>query len=143
MNGLITRDGAAYIFNLFTNGESAAPTYYVALVVSAQPGIAVSGDELDEPAVSEYQRGALANVSGNWKIDGGTLINMVDIDFPVVANDWGQIRYWAICDEIDGGRVLFVGTFNTPFIVAIGDQPYVSAQALSIDLGLSEWRVSE
>jgi hypothetical protein len=143
VSGLITRDGADYLLNLFVNGEQAVPTYYVALIVGAQPGVIVGGDELDEPVYDEYARGALANQSGNWKVDSGVLINMVEVDYPMPTVAWGDVRYWAICDQADAGRVLFVGSFSVPFTITVGDQPFIGAAALSIDLGLEDWTVTE
>lgn len=143
MNGLITNDGATYLLNLFSNGEAAVPVYYVALITGNQPGISIAGDELDEPAFPEYARGMLTNESGNWSIDGGVMINMVEVDFPIPSTGWGDIKYWAICDDPTGGRCLFVGTFDTIFTVVASEQPYIGVSTLSIDLGLVDWKEEE
>lgn len=126
-----TADGLDYILNLVSAREQPVETYYVALCYSL-PGITTAGSELDEVEALGYTRGSLLNVSGNWTVSHGQLSNVTDVDYPVAEEEWGEIRYWAVCDTELAGRVLWAGYFTDPVFVAEGDQPQVPAYGLSM-----------
>jgi hypothetical protein len=138
MNGYITADGADYLINIFTGKELAAPTYYLALITGGQPGISAHGNELDEPAVSEYIRASIDNLSGNWLNQPQQGLINVDAAFPVASVDWGTVRYWALCDSEQDGRVLLAGDLD-PFDVVAGQQVIVTAGSLGISIDLDDW----
>lgn len=143
MSGAPSQDGADYLLNLFSNSEQAVPFYYIALVTGDQPGITGSGDELDEPPYEDYARAELENISGNWSVVDGLLTNMIEIAFPIPASDWGEIRYWAICDDYSAGRMLYSGRIDDPIDITVGDQPILPAGAVTIEIELPSWQEDE
>ena len=142
MAGVLTQDGANYQLALFSNSEQPLPFYYVALVTGDRPGVSAYGDELDEPAFPDYLRAVVENVSGNWFIQDGLLVNQVEISFPIPDNDWGTVSYWAICESEVGGRVFYVGDLDA-FDVLTGAQPIIPAGGLSVSMELSSWQETE
>jgi len=138
MIGYFTADGADYLINLFTANEQAIPTYYLALITGDQPGIASHGSELDEPPFAEYARAPLENLSGNWINQPQLALTNIDASFPVASQDWGIVRFWALCDQAQDGRVLMAGDFDS-FQVSAGDQVVFVAGTLGISLDLDDW----
>lgn len=142
MTGILTSDGADYFLGLFSAGQLPVPFYYTALITGAQPGATITGDELDEPAFEDYVRAEYENVSGNWSIQDGVLLNEQEIAFPIAAQDWGTVNYWALCDAQFGGRVLYVGDTD-PLEVLTGDQVTLPPGALALAMELPGWREEE
>lgn len=139
MTGFITTDGSDYLMNLFAGIEDVVPIYYVALV-TVPIGTAESGDELVEPAFNDYARSAIEIGPENWTVAYGALTNSVQIALAVPSiQPWTGIMGWAICDADSGGRVLFAGD-EDPFDIAIGEQTYLPAGALTISVDMSSWR---
>lgn len=79
-----------------------------------------------------YRRAEIENISANWDVIHGQLTTTVDIDFPLADEDWGEVRYWAVCDSEDGGRVLWYDSFTDPFFIGEGEQPTIPAYGLSM-----------
>lgn len=139
MTGFITADGSDYLMNLFSGIEDVMPFYYVALVTNPV-GTAESGDELSEPPYEDYARAAIEIGPENWVVAYGALTNSVQIALSVPgAQAWTGIVGWAICDSSSGGRVLFAGD-EEPFDIAIGEQTYLPAGALTISIDMGSWR---
>lgn len=139
MAGFLTSDGADFFLNLFANGETAPPNFYLALITGNQPGLGIHGNELDEPAPLEYSRGQITNTSGSWSLVNGTLTNVATITFPVASVSWGTVSYWAICDNAKGGRVLWAGDCY-PIPVDAGGQVVFTPGTLSIGFDLDSWK---
>lgn len=137
--GFVTVDGADYLMNLFSSNETSADNYYLALIIGASPGIAASGDELEEPFYDDYSRAQINNIFGSWEVFSGTLSNSVEILFPSPGSSWGTVRYWALTDAPAQGRVLFVGDLEQ-FEVTIGEDVFLAPGALSLGLDIPGWK---
>lgn len=140
MSGFFTYAGADYFLNLFAAGEERVETYYIALIVGSQPGLAISGDELDEPVVAEYGRAELENVPGNWEVLNGELANLIEVAFPPASEPWGIARYWAICDSPVGGRALIAGDMDA-LDIQEDQQVYLPPGTLSVMFELDSWKL--
>lgn len=138
MTGFITVDGAHYLLNLMTAGETALNSYYLALINGASPGISAYGTELEEPSDSGYQRSRYENLSGNWMIVNGVLQNVYQISFVSPLVSWGYVRHWALCESIDGGRVFAAGDIN-PILPLVGDVLYFPAGSITLEFSLASW----
>lgn len=129
--------GQDYVLSLAAAREEPVGVYYVALCFN-EPGITTGGGELDEVEGLGYARGELVNVSGNWDVIHSQLTNQVGVIFPLADEDWGQVRYWAICDAIEAGRVFWAGEFSEPMYIGEGDQVEIPEQALALYFGEEE-----
>lgn len=139
MSGFMTVSGADYLLGMFGAEERAVESYYVALVSETSPGITSDGDDLEEPGDDSYTRAVLANQDGNWEISHSCIINTVEVSFPIAVSDWGQIRYWAITDSYESGRVFWVGEFANPFFIGADDQLILPPASISIGFEMFGW----
>lgn len=142
MSGAATQEGIDYLLNLMRGGEQVVSSYFVALIGTVPPGFTIGGEELDEPDEPEYLRGEIVNDSGSWDITEGLMVNTIEITFTTALSDWGQINYWAICDQPleFGGRVLFCGEFDEPLFVTEGDQVFLGPGELGLDMSGEQWQ---
>lgn len=129
-----TIDGLDYVLNLIGAREQILPEYYVALTAT-EPGLTVSGTELTEPTGMGYRRATMVNVSGNWDVIHNQLTNTVPVDYPLADEDWGSIRYWAVCDSVEAGRVLWSGEFTEEFYISEGDQIQIPENGMTMYFG--------
>lgn len=139
MSGYLTADGADYLLGLFSSGEKVAENYYVALILDAEPGLTSDGDDIDEPYDTSYARAEMPNSSGSWVVMHGTVTSATPCSFPMAASDWGIIRYWAICDSLESGKVLWVGQFANPFFVGGGDVLELPTGSISVGFDMYGW----
>lgn len=139
--GFVTVDGADYLMNLFSANEPPVEDYYLALVIGAMPGIAASGDELEEPFYVDYARAQIGNIVGSWEVFSGVLSNSVEVLFPSPESPWGTVRYWALTDSPVQGRALFVGDLEQ-FEVSVGEDVFLAPGALSLSLDIPGWKES-
>lgn len=140
MRSLPTIDGANYLLSLMSNSEPPLPKYHFA-ICSVDPGISSSGYDLAEPTDSTYTRAEFENIDGHWLMGDGVMSTTVDIAFGMADQDWDGIRYWAICDSYEGGRVLWVGEFSMPVTIPAGDQAILPAGTVSISLDMFGWNI--
>lgn len=138
MAGFITEDGAHYLLNLMSGGETALERYYLALITGQSPGIAAYGTELDEPDDLGYQRAAYENISGNWVVTNGVIQNAYEIAFVTPSISWGYLQHWALCEAVDGGRVFAAGDLD-PYQPQIAENLYFPVGGLSIEFSLTSW----
>lgn len=135
---MLTADGADYIMKLFA-GEPAVTEYHLALLDNRHTGIAVGGDELQEPGDDSYQRAVIKNQTANWDISHGRMTNEVPIHFEVAVSQWGTVSGWAICDSYERGKVLWVGEFAEDIHIGQGNQMSIPVGALTLDTNLLGW----
>jgi hypothetical protein len=138
MAGKITLWGAGELLRTFFSGLSTPPdAFYLALVKDIAPTPYVSGAELSEPDFEEYARVQIPNDSLTWTNEGQvqTMVCEADVEFIAALQDWGTVRFWAICNAPVDGYVYFVGNFEDPEIISTGDSVLVSAGNLSVSLG--------
>ena len=116
----MTLAGENYVVSLLTKKTSALDAYYVALICNDPPSMFISGSNLDEPNVPEYQRVKYDNAPLMWSEPSGEVSNTEDVNWPTATEDWGTISHWAICDSPQDGNVLWAGDFPVPFKIEAG-----------------------
>lgn len=138
MAGRITLWGAGELLRTFF-GQIAdpPPNFYLALIREMAPTPYVSGVELDEPESDDYQRVAVPNDQLTWSNDGQIHIMSceTDIEFVQAQEDWGTVRYWALCNALVDGYVYFIGDFETPDVVFADETVIIDAGELTVSLG--------
>jgi hypothetical protein len=137
-----TAEGLTYLCELWTHGEAAVEAYYIALIRTIEPGFTTTGDELDEPESSGYERAEIINDSANWQIADTTLSNVNEVAFDPADDEWGRITYWAICDAIEGGRCLFVGQLENPMYLIEGAEVLLTPGAIWINMSGTQWAMA-
>ena len=140
MSGFPTVAGANYLVDLFSASEMPVSDYYVALITGKQPGVAVVGEELEEPDFPDYTRARIENISANWSTEDGVVSNAIAVTYPIPTNEWGIIKHWALCDAEAGGRVFFAGELEN-FTVVVGEQLIFPIGSLAFGLELAGWKV--
>jgi hypothetical protein len=138
MAGKITLWGAGEILRTFFSrtGEP-PPNFYLALIKDIPPTPYLSGTELDEPDFEEYNRFEIPNDDIAWTNEGQIQIMVceTDIAFTEAVETWGTIRYWALCNAPVDGFVYFIGDFERPSLIDVGDTVVVNPGDLSVSLG--------
>lgn len=132
--------GAAEILrSYFSRAATPPPSFYVALIVDVAPNPYITGDELSEPVVGGYARAELPNDVTTWGDQNTGQLHMIynieDLAFTSATADWGIVSYWAMCDSVIGGNVLFVGEFEEPSYISNGDQVVIPAALLAVEFG--------
>lgn len=138
MAGQITLWGAGQLLNTFFSQTVEPPqSFYLALVLDVAPTPFISGAELDEPTLAEYGRVEIPNDAVTWTNDGQIQVMMceADLSFVTAIDDWGTIRYWAVCNAPVDGNIYFIGSFDDPEVISAGDTAVVSAGNLSVSVG--------
>ena len=138
MSGQITMYGASQLLTSYFSHTTDPPTsFYLALVALIPPDPYMSGSELDEPAVDDYARAQVLNDLANWNnaSQPQEMLSLQTITFITAVSDWGQLNYWALCDSVEGGNNLIVGTLESPVVVSAGDQVSIDPGDLSVSLG--------
>lgn len=138
MAGKVTLWGAGEILRTFFAQSTEPPeNFYLALISEVAPTPYISGAELSEPLFDEYERAVIPNDAITWTNDGQVhiMICETDVVFPTALEDWGTIRFWAVCNAPEGGYIYFVGAFEEPEVISEGDAVQVSSGNLSVSLG--------
>jgi hypothetical protein len=138
VTGRLTVWGASQLLmTYFTKSVDPPGEFYLALVCGIAPTPYMSGSELDEPKADDYSRVAIPNDLMNWINDSQPqeIYNMLPQQYITAISDWGQVRYWALCNaEVDGYNFA-VGELETPVVIEAGDQVVFSEGDLSVALG--------
>lgn len=137
MAGRITLWGAGEILtNFFTGGTTLPTNFWLALCLKNAPTPYVSGSELDEPLVGSYARLKIPASTTHWDNSGQMQVLALSKDdsFPTALQNWGTLRYWALCDSQVGGYVYAIGNM-APITIRTGDTVQVFAGDLTISLG--------
>jgi hypothetical protein len=78
-----------------------------------------------------------------WWMESGiaAVVNKDEIRFPEALQDWGYIRYWAMLDAPERGRVLAYGGLRRVVRVLAGDTPVIAPGAvhIALDSYTREW----
>jgi len=113
-------------------------SFYVALVGDIEPSISSDGSDLDEPDPDlnpSYDRAEYLNVPENWSMSGyDTISNSTNIEFPIAAEDWGSIRYYAICEKKTGGSVYAFGNLSSETDIISGDRVSIAVGGLAFTM---------
>jgi hypothetical protein len=138
MGGQLTIWGASQILmSYFSKTVEAPPDLYLALIKTIAPTPYVSGSELDEPTNTDYARVAIPNDLDAWMNESQPqeVHNLEPVEFITAVSDWGEVRYWALCNAEVDGYSLLVGKLDTPVVVTNGDQVVIEEGDLSVALG--------
>jgi hypothetical protein len=138
VSGKITLWGAGELLNtFFSRTAEPPPIFYVALIKDVAPTPFLSGAELDEPDAPEYERVAVVNETSVWSNEGAIQITVceTDLTFTTAQEDWGTIRYWAICNAVVDGFIYMIGKFAEPDVIDTGDTVMIPSGTLSVSLG--------
>ena len=116
------------ILNHITGLESYTPTgnLYVGLLTSA------TTDELqgEEVVAGSYER-----IKATFTMSSeGTILNDIDVVFPIATENWGIINDIAIFDDAVGGNLLFYTALATPAEILQDSQIIFKASKLTITL---------
>jgi hypothetical protein len=136
--GRLTLWGAEQLLGTYFGRAAEPPTeFYLALIADAAPTAYVSGDELDEPGMISYQRALIPNDVDHWGVESQPQIttNLLDVSFVMATEDWGILRYWALCNAFIEGYCYFVGELEQPVQVNAGDTAVIGTSNLSVSLG--------
>jgi len=136
--GRLTLWGAGELLqSFFSQNVDPPPSFWLALIKDIPPTPYISGSELDEPVAAEYARVEIVNDEVNWTNDGQiqTMVCEAELSYVEALEDWGTIRYWALCNAEVEGYVYFVGEFENPEIIATGDTVEIAPGDLTVSLG--------
>ena len=138
MPGRLTIWGAGQILTSYYGRTTNPPAaFYLAVIKDVPPSPYMSGSEIKEPENSDYQRVRIENDLANWSNDSQPqeISNVRATKFITALSDWGEIKYWALCNaEVDGFNLL-VGNLENPVVIMEGDQLELSEGDLSVSLG--------
>jgi hypothetical protein len=141
MAGRLTIWGASEVLTCFFGNTQAAQlppgSFWLALIRQIAPTPYMSGAEIDEPDAADYARVEIPNDGFNWaNLSSPQLMsNLLDVSFVTAATDWGECRFWALCNaDVDGFNYL-VGDLEVPILVEAGDVVTVSEGDLGVSLG--------
>ena len=97
----------------------------------------MSGAEIDEPDVTDYARVEIENDSYNWANASSPQRSRTQLAamFLTAVTDWGECRYWALCNAPVDGYNYFVGDLEEPLLVEAGDTVQVAEGDLGVSLG--------
>ena len=135
--GRITLYGAnEFLMSFFAKSTAAPPEMYVALISQIAPTPYVSGAELDEPQVESYTRAPIPSSLAGWESNGqmNVISNVEDVVWGTATEDWGELRYWALCSAEADGYVYAIGDME-PFTILNGDLATLFSGDLTISLG--------
>jgi hypothetical protein len=141
MAGRLTLWGAGELLTTFfgnDQGPKEPPqSFYLALIRQIAPTPYMSGAEIDEPDATDYNRVEVPNDGFNWANTSAlqTITNQLDVSFVQATSDWGECRYWALCNAPVDGFNYLVGDLETPILVENGDTVVVSDGDLGVSLG--------
>lgn len=138
MAGRITLWGAGQLLSTFFGQAQAVPLrFHLALLKTIPPTPYVSGAELDEPKGMGYVRKEIPNDLTFWSNQGQIQVSVLatDVIFPEATGDWGDIRYWALCNADVDGYVYFIGSLETPVRISNTDAAWVQAGDLGVTVG--------
>ena len=118
---VFTPDTANQITNLF-----------VALTFDV-PHKNVTGSDLNEPdSAYGYARAPYFIGADYWALNQQMVVNSQTILFDVPTEQWGRIRGWALCDDVDTGNVIACGSLSTQSSIAAGSDVRISIGDLKL-----------
>lgn len=137
MAGRVTLWGAGQILtNFFAGGGTLPQNFFLAACKTTSPTPFVSGSELDEPDVGSYERLLIPATSAFWSNAGAiqVIAETKDLSFPTALQDWGKLKFWALCDSAAGGNVYAFGDMD-PVNVPPGETLQLFSNDLTIAIG--------
>ena len=138
MAGNLSLWGAGQMLKSFISKSATPPgSFYLALIGEIPPSTYMSGSEIDEPSAPSYQRAEIVNDIGYWAEDvqPQLMVTRNTVAYLPAVEDWGVIRYWALCDSPFGGSVYFVGKLEVAQTINAGDTAQIGAGDLAVQLG--------
>lgn len=132
--GVSDYGAGAWLASLF--GVTGPITDYWLALCSDEPSSDMDGDVLGdlEPAGGGYARVRYGTGPALWAADSNFLTNLVDVDFGVPTDDWGDVSHFALCTDPTGGDLYAWGEFLNPQYVEAANQMLIPAGALVLAL---------
>lgn len=138
MAGRITLWGAGQLIStMFGRAQEVPASYHLAMIKTIPPTPYVSGAELDEPIGMGYGRVEIPNNLTYWSNQGQIQVGILNADanYAQATGDWGDLKYWALCNATVDGYVYFIGSLETPIRVNNADTVQVQAGDLGVTVG--------
>jgi hypothetical protein len=138
MAGRITLWGAGQLISTYFGQAQPVPSaFYLALIKNIPPTPYVSGAELDEPIGLGYGRAEIPNNLSYFSNAGQIQVSILnrDITFAPATGDWGDLRYWALCNASVDGFVFAIGSLETQMRISNSDTVLVGAGDLGVTVG--------
>jgi hypothetical protein len=141
MSGRLTLWGAGELLTTFfgngASGKLPPGSFYLALIRQVAPTPFMSAAEIDEPDAADYARTEIANDTDSWANASSPQLvsNLLVAQFAEAVTDWGECRYWALCNAPVEGFNYLVGELETPLLVSAGDTVEVAEGDLGVSLG--------
>ena len=136
MSGRVTNYGSQLFLKSFFGKSTTIPnTLWIALVTDEEPSVGSTGSDIVEPLTDDYVRSQYPNSKSNWTVTGTeTISNSNAIEFPIATSDWGEARYFAVCDKKTGGNVIAYGDLLNGVEVFDSDQVIIAIGGISFTL---------
>ena len=138
MAGRITLWGAGQMLNAHFGKSADIPAnYYLAMIRKIPPTPYVSGAELDEPEGLGYTRAVIPNNLTYWSNAGQIQVSVLnsDVVYAPATGDWGDLKYWALCNAEVEGYVYFIGSLESQIRINNTDSLIVGAGDLGVTVG--------
>jgi hypothetical protein len=120
---------AALLNEVLRNTAWTGPaTVYLALYTS-DPTAADTGTEVSGGA---YARQAIAFAAPTLVAGAQTVVNSVEVAFPVATADWGLVTHVGLRTAATGGNLLFTRALDNPRTILSGDRPRFLASSTSV-----------
>jgi len=121
----------------FSKTKEPPENYYLALIRQIAPTPFVSGAELDEPDGMGYARLRIPNNSVYWSNESQPQVMLMveNLSFQMATDNWGMIRYWALCNAEAEGFVYATGSLETVQDVPEGEVVQLLGSDLAISIG--------
>lgn len=131
----LTNFGVKLISDMMVNITPMPPVLYVA-VMTRPATFFTTGAQLLEPTDTAYERVPIY-MNDEWWDDAsnGQKTNAQDIMFPISTMDWGLISHFAMCDDSEGGNVIYGAHFREAYYV--GDNVRLSILKGNLYFGIA------
>lgn len=123
----LTNFGIKLVSDVMTNIKPMPPVLYLAVMTKPATFFSI-GSQLLEPKDSAYER-VPVYMNDEWWDDAsnGQKVNALSIMFPTASVDWGLISHCALCDDWEGGNVVYGTHFREAYYVGANVQLAIAA----------------
>ena len=134
----LTNFGIKLMSDMMINVAPMPPVLYVAVMTRPATFFSI-GTQLVEPTDTAYERVQI-NMNDEWWDDAsnGQKTNHYDVKFPISTSDWGLISHFAMCDDYEGGNVVYGAHFREAYYVGTGVRLSVLAGNLYFGIATTE-----
>ena len=124
--------GDAILNEAFRDVNYVPPTTVYLGLYTSDPGDTNTGTEVSN---AEYARQVVAFDAPTYVGGKSTILNTLDVVYPIALTSWGTVTHVGVLDALTGGHLLYYGSIPSPGkLIGIGDQFKTLAGNLSLDL---------